>query len=272
MKIERISNYNLQNTNLSTISQKKVTKNFARNNGYAVNSLEHLAALNKPNFTGKKYELGLSHDELVRRNDSDHLVTLTMLTPDDPKYLNLADGDKKALKHLVKAADIIGHIEKQLDDENNLPFEKYLEKEIKKGNEDAILTKRLYEGQQGIFAKDNMMNNVSLAKGLTISGSMGVYPRDLSVEEFHKILTKMLNEGKDEKVKNMLTQRTVVVRDGKELKGIDYVDKFSKEFKSAAKELRKAAKVSTDKDFNEYLILQAKHLKRQIRCLMPKPI
>ena len=258
MRIEKISNYNFQNTTLNTISQKKVTKNFAHNNGYAVNSLEHLAALNKPNFTGKKYELGLSHDELLRRNDSDHLVTLTMLTPDDPKYLNLADGDKKALKHLVKAADIIGHIEKQLDDENNLPFEKYLEKEIKKGNEDAILTKRLYEGQQGVFAKDNMMNNVSLAKGLTISGGMGVYPRDLSVEEFHKILTKMLNEGKDEKVKNMLTQRTVVVRDGKELKGIDYVDKFSKEFKSAAKELRKAAKVSTDKDFNEYLILQAK--------------
>ena len=257
MKIEKINNYTLQQINLNRIQQhKKVEQNNVT--GYSTNSLEHLAALNKPIFTGKKYELNLSHEELVRRNDNEHLTTLTMLTPDDPKYLNLAEGDKKALKHLVKAADIIGHIEKQIDDENNLPFEKYLEKEIKKGNVDAILTKRLYEGQQGIFAKDNMMNDVSLAKGLNISKGMGVYPRDLSVGEFHKILTKMLKDGKDEKVKTLLNQRTVVVRDGKELKGIDYVDRFNKEFKSAAKELRKAAKVSTDKDFNEYLILQAK--------------
>ena len=261
MKVERINNYANINAN-SELQHKKVDQNYARNNVYAISSLEHLAALNKPNFTGKKYEIGLSHDELVKRTSDTYLAEVTLLNPSSPQYLNLAEGDKKALKHLVKAADIIGIIEKKLDDENNLPFEAYLKKEIKKGNKDAVMAKTIYDAQRGVFAKDNMMNNVSLAKGLKISGGMGVYPRDLSVEEFHKILTKMLKEGKDKKVRNMLNQRTVVVRDGKELKGIDYVDKYRKEFKLVADEIEKAAKYSTDKDFNEYLILQAKAFRK----------
>ena len=185
MKIERINNYTNLNTNYG-LQYKKVGQNYAQNS-YATNSLEHLAALNKPNFTGKKYELALSHDELAKRTSKDCLAEVTLLGPSSPEYLSLAEGDKKALKHLVRASEIIGHIEKQLDDENNIPFEKYLEREIKKGNEDAVLTKKLYDAQRGVFAKDNMMNNVSLAKGLKISGGMGVYPRDLSVDEFHQM-------------------------------------------------------------------------------------
>ena len=120
MRIEKINNYTLHKSNFNAIQHNKNIENKNLTN-YSTNSLEHLAALNKPIFTGKKYDLGLTHNELVKRTDNEHLVTLTMLTPDDPKYLNLAEGDKKALKHLVKAADIIGHIEKQIDDENNLP-------------------------------------------------------------------------------------------------------------------------------------------------------
>ena len=40
------------------------------------------------------------------------------------------------------------------------------------------------------------------------------------------------------------------------------MDRFSKEFKIAADELEKAAKYSTNKDFNEYLLLQAKALRK----------
>ena len=196
MKIERINNYTNLHTNYE-LQHKKVNQNFAHNNGYTVNSLEHLAALNRPNFTGKKYELGLSHDELVKRTSKECLSTITLLGPDSPEYLNLEDGDKKALKHLVKAADMIGFVEKQLDDANNIPFEKYLEKEIKKGNEDALMTKKLYDGMLGISGKDNLQNTVSLIKNYKKPVGCGFYPADLSVDEFHKILINMLEKGKD---------------------------------------------------------------------------
>ena len=261
MQVERINSFENINTNY-TLQNKKVSQNFAHNNGYAINSLEHLAALNKPSFTGRKYEIGLSHDELLRRCSSDHLTTITLLSPDSPEYLNLAEGDKKALKHLVKAADMIGVVYKKLDDENNIPFGKYLDRQIKKGNNDAILAKKLYDGMVGPFGMDKMNQKVSLIKGMIGAPGAGVYPRDLSVDEFHNILINMLEKGKDKEVSRILNQHTVVVRNGKELKAIDYVDKFNKEFKIAADELEKAAKYSTNKDFNEYLKLQAKALRK----------
>ena len=49
--------------------------------------------------------------------------------------------------------------------------------------------------------------------------------------------------------------------DGDELKAIDYVDKFKEDFEYMAEELEKAAKTSTNEDFNEFLILQAKALR-----------
>lgn len=259
MKIEKINNYQTQRINYAYSAPKRKLQS---NPAVLINSMEAMAALNKPNFTGKKYELGLSHDELVKRTSDEYFYKIKLLSPESPQYENLADGDKKALVHLAKAANIIGEINLKLDDENNIPFRKYLEKEIAKGNEDAVLTKKLFDGQKGIFAHDNNFQHFSLAKGLKQSEGRGVYPRDLSVEEFHQILKDMLEQGKDKEVAQILTQRSVVERDGKYLKGIDYVDKFKKEFAAAANELEKAAKYSTDENFNEYLKLQAKAFRK----------
>ena len=44
-----------------------------------------------------------------------------------PRYLELAEGDKEALKHLVKAAVVLDKVNMQLDNPNNLPFKEYLE-------------------------------------------------------------------------------------------------------------------------------------------------
>ena len=71
----------------------------------------------------------------------------------------------------------------------------------------------------------------------------------------------MLEDGKKEEVAQILNQRSIVERDGDRLKAIDYCDKFKEEFNKIADELEKAAKVSTNKDFNEYLELQAKALR-----------
>lgn len=208
-----------------------------------------------------QFEFNLPMEELKMRTDKEHLMTKKMLKADAPEYLELADGDKKALKHLVKAAYILEKINMQIDCHHNLEFKKFLEDEIAKGNKQAELTKILFDAQKGINAIDTMSNKINLAKGIEEFPGKGVYPEDLSKEEFHNILTKMINEGKIEEVKNILTQRSVVERCGDELVGIDYIDKFKEDFSKMADEIDKAAETSTNADFTEYLKLQAKALR-----------
>jgi hypothetical protein len=84
----------------------------------------------------------------------------------------------------------------------------------------------------------------------------------MTKEELHNILIAMLKENKTEEVKNILNQRSIVERDGKYLKAIDYVDFFKDEFSQIADLLDEAAKVSTNSDFNQYLNLQAKAFRK----------
>lgn len=218
-------------------------------------------ANNNRTSLNRDFELNLSTEELEKRTNKDYLITKKMLTPDAPEYLELAEGDKKALKHLVRAAYILEKINMQLDNPHNLEFKEYLEKETAKGNKNAEMTKVLFDAQKGINAVDSMSQKINLAKAHTDLPGKGVYPEDLTKEEFHQILTKMLNEGKDEEVKKILTQRSVIERKGDELVGIDYVDKYKEDFAKMADELDKAAETSTNTDFNEYLKLQAKALR-----------
>lgn len=210
----------------------------------------------------EKYELNLSLEELEKRTHKDYLIKKKFLKADAPEYLALADGDKEALKYLVKAGAILEKINKRIDCKHNLPFEEFLNDEIEKGNKKAELTKILYDAQKGINAIDCMSTPIRLAKGIDEKLGKGVYPEDLSKDEFHEILIKMLKNGKTDKVKSILTQRSIVERDKDELKGTDYIDFFKEDFAKMADELDKASEVSTNKDFNEYLKLQAKALRK----------
>ena len=209
----------------------------------------------------KPYKYGLNITELRRRTSKDYLGTIYLLEENATEYESLDENDKKALYHLVKAAQYLENIEYQIDDHHNLPFKKFLEEEIAKGKEEAKLTKILFDGQKGINGLDTLSNEVNLAKGHKIMPGMGVYPEDLTKEEFQKILIKMLKENKTEEVKNITNQRSIVVRDGEYLKAIDYVDYFREDFEHMAEEFEKAAELSTNKDFNDYLKSQAKALR-----------
>ncbi len=210
----------------------------------------------------EKFELNLSHEELVKRTDKDHLIPKKMLDLGAAEYENLAEGDKQALKHLTRAAFAINEVFMQQDNHKNLAFKKWLEEEIEKGNEDARLTKILFDAQIGMNAVDSEANKIFLAKGEKSLPGKGFYPADLSAEEFHKILIKMLKEGKKDEVKAILNQRSMVARSGEELKAIDFTEFFQKEFGYIADELEKAAKTSTNADFNEFLTLQAAALRK----------
>ena len=209
----------------------------------------------------EKFELNLSTAELEKRTNKDFLAPKVMLKPDSKEYINLAEGDKQALKHLAKTAKIMDTVYMKMDNEKNLAFKEYLEKETAKGNKDAEMSLKLFNAQKGISGIDMESNMVTLAKGQEERPGKAFYPADLKKEEFHNILIKMLNDGEKEEVGKILNQRSIVERDGDKLKAVDYCDKFKEEFTQIADELDKAAETSTNKDFNEYLKLQSKALR-----------
>ena len=191
---------------------------------------------NPKTSTNITYDFGLDIAELEKRTSKEYINTKILLKSDSPEYLSLEEGDKKALKHLVKAGAILEKVHYIIDDHHNLPFKNFLEKEIKKGNKQAILTKILFDAQKGISSLDHLSNMIYLAKDIKNKPGIGVYPEDLSKEEFHKILIKMIKENKIEEVKKILNQRSIVIRDGNYLKHIDYVEYFKEEFIQIAEE------------------------------------
>ena len=206
------------------------------------------------------FEINLSTEELLKRTSKDCLIPKKMLDVDSIEYNNLKQGDKEALKHLVLAAKKMDEVFMQQDNAANLAFKKYLESESKSGNTDAEMTLKLFNAQIGMVAVDSEANKIYLAKGYQDILGKGFYPTDLSTEEFHNILISMLNNGEFDEVRNILNQRTMVIRDNNKLKALDYTEYFRDEFTYIAKHLEKASEYSTNKDFNEYLKLQVKAL------------
>jgi len=225
--------------------------------------LDKMSSINNGiNLSKKEYKLNLSMEELQKRTHKDYLTTKKMLAIDAPEYKNLEDGDKEALKHLVKAAIVLDKINMQLDNHHNLAFKEFLEKEVALGNEQARLTKILFDAQKGVCSLDRESNMIELAQGVSMRSGKAVYPEDLDKDEFHSILIKMLKAGKVDEVAKILNQRSVVERNGDELIAIDYIDKFKEDFAYMADEIEKASLVSTNEDFNEFLKLQAKALRK----------
>lgn len=256
--INNIAGINLKSLKKSTEPEPQKSVDKSEN---LIKELDKMSMINNVNIGKKDYELNLSMEELEKRTHKDYLTTKKMLAVDAPKYLELEEGDKEALKHLVKAAVVLDKVNMQLDNPNNLPFKEYLEAEISKGNEQAKLTKILFDAQKGVCSLDRESNMIELIKGVSERPGKGVYPQDLEKDEFHAILIKMLKDGKVDDVAKILNQRSVVERVGNELVATDYVDKFKDDFAYMASELEKAAETSTNADFNEFLILQAKALR-----------
>ena len=243
--------------------KQELKAEFKDNSTAMMNKLEASAAINKASIvkSAPKFELNLSTEELEKRTNKDFLAPKVLLKPDSKEYADLAEGDKQALKHLAKTAKIMDTVYMKMDNENNLAFKDYLEKETSKGNKNAEMSLKIFNAQKGISGIDMESNMVTLAKGQKDLPGKAFYPADLEKEEFHNILINMLENGEKEEVGKILNQRSIVERDGDKLKAVDYCDKFKEEFTQIADELDKAAETSTNKDFNEYLKLQSKALR-----------
>ena len=70
--------------------------------------------------------------ELECRTNSEHLGHFLLLQKDSIEYSALEEGDKKALKYLVKDILILEDIELRIDNIHNIPLRIFLESVIKK--------------------------------------------------------------------------------------------------------------------------------------------
>lgn len=264
LNIKKLNLKSIQNSN--NLIRTQQLENHKQDSEKILSSLDSLASINRVSTNKKEskkedFSLNLSTEELKRRTNPDALASIKMLDVGALQYEELAQGDKEALKHLVKAGKILENIHLKLDNVNNIPFKNYLEQKALEGDEDAKMSLKLFNAQKGMNAIDSESNMIQLAKGISDPQGKGFYPQDLEIEEFHDILIKMLEDGEKEEVSKILNQRSVVVRDGEKLKALDYTEIFKEEFSLMADELDKAAKTSTNADFSKYLELQANALR-----------
>ena len=206
------------------------------------------------------YELNYSIEEL-KNMTSNEMTDVVLISNEHPSYNTLSDGDKKALEHLVKAAQILNNVSLEQDNKHNLELKKALEKEAQNNNEQAILSLKLFNSINGVSGLNGIDEKpITIFKDLTTPIGKNFYPDDLSIEEFHSILLTMFENNEIDEIKKILSSRTMVRRDNSKLKAIDYTIYFKKEFEEMANELEVAAFYTTDALFKEYLSWQAQAL------------
>lgn len=207
----------------------------------------------------KGYEVNLTEKEL------DDIITnktrsIEFISRDFEGYQTLPEGDKKAIEHLVKAADIINDVALEQDNPKNIEIKRELEKLAVKDSY-AAKTLELFNYLNGVAGHNGIdQEPVQIFKELPLLPGKNFYPQDLSVEEFHSIILQMAKKGKIEELKKILSARTMVRRDGDDLKAIDYTEYFAKEFSEIANELEVAAYYCTELEFKEFLQWQAQAL------------
>lgn len=205
------------------------------------------------------YKLALSEEQL------DDIInnkcrTIELVDKNFSGYKNLTEGNKKALEHLVLAAKYFNEVAEEQDHELNLSQQKALE-EASQTSTHAAKALRLFNMFRGVEGHNGLdIKPIEIFEGVKGAKGRNFYPSDLTETEFHSIIKSMLEQGKDAEVKKILSVRTMVRRNGVELKAIDYTEYFADTFSKIANELEVAAHYTTDDDFREYLSWQVQAL------------
>lgn len=202
-------------------------------------------------FINKQLQLNLSNEQLDKiLNEETRDVKINPAE----QYEKLADGDKKALAHLVRAGKILDKVFIKQEHPLGLEFRKELERRTAEGDSAAQKTLTIYNIFNGI--EDERQEKNYLFKNTKLSDGKNFYPADVTKEEMAKFL-----KANPDKIEEILSNNTIVKRDGNGgFVGVPYQVEFKEEYEMAAKELLEAAKTSTNEAFNEYLKLQAKAL------------
>lgn len=200
-----------------------------------------------------------SEQELADMMDNKS-IAINLAGKDLSGYQTLSEGNKKALEHLVAAAEIINNVALEQDHPQNLVLKQALETAAKESSY-AKRALELFNSLNGVAGFNGVDKQpIELFEGVHLLKGHNFYPQDLTIDEFHNILLNMLKNGKTDKVKSILSARTMVRRENDELKAIDYTEYFADDFSAVANELEVAAHYSDDESFKDYLGWQAQAL------------
>lgn len=203
----------------------------------------------------------MSLKELQKRTSKTHYRKIEILKRSDKEIQELTNEDLLVLCHLTRAAFEIEKVQFQLENVKNAQILAFLNKQSAKNDKKAILARKMFLSQKSNFSPDMLGEQTVIFDGVKQTLGQGYFPEDLGVEEFHGILSKMIDDGDVQEVQEILNQRSIVKRNAGKLKAVDFVDAFP-EFRVVANELREAKKHSSDEKFNEFLELQAKALEK----------
>lgn len=205
------------------------------------------------------FELNYSAEEFADMVNN-KMRKIELIDKDFEGYQNLSEGDKKAFLHLVEAAKILNDVALEQDHPLNLVMKQALETASAE-SEYASNALKIFNSLNGVAGSNGLDKEpIEIFKGIKAYKGCNFYPTDMSEEEFFAIINKMLDEGKTEEIKKILSARTMVRRDGDELKAIDYTEYFADEFSEIANELECAAHYTTDDLLKDYLGWQAQAL------------
>lgn len=207
-----------------------------------------------------EFELSMSKKELKKRTSKGCYKGIKFLSLEDGIVKKLNKNDLLVLCHLTRAASYFDIINLKLEHPLNMEFLQFLNKNIEQGNESCVLAKKMFLSQKSMFSPDSLGNQTVLVKNVVNYEGKNYFPPELTIEQFHNIIDKMLEDGEVEEVKRILNQRTIVRFNGSKLKAIDFIDAFD-EFKLIANELECAKKYCWDKNFNKYLDFQIQALR-----------
>jgi len=196
----------------------------------------------------------------IKRRVNNEMRQIVLIDKNQEAYKKLSEGDKKALLHLVNAAKIMNDVALEMDHPLNLVQKQALEVAAEKSPYAANALK-LFNSLNGVAGSNGLDKEpVEIFEGIHIYEGRNFYPTDLSAAELQEIIIWMLDDGRVEEVKKILSARTMVRRDGEYLKAIDYTEYFEPEFSEIANELECAAHYTTDHLLKDYLGWQAQAL------------
>lgn len=194
----------------------------------------------------------------LERYATDNMRTLTFEVPGS-SMMRLAEGDRQALVHLIRAGQALDRVFLKQDHPKNIAVKAALTKAAAEGDEHAKLTLRFFNAFNSLEGLHRLKNKaVRLIKGEKVGPGLGLYPADLTKKELKAYILNNPHQAAA-----ILSNETVITRDGaKGTKGArlvatPYAVAFRPEFEEAAAHLQAAARVSTNADFNKYLKLQA---------------
>lgn len=183
--------------------------------------------------------------------------TLDFTLP-DAAYDQLSDANKKALAHLVKAANFLDIVFLKQDHPDNIRARDALEKAAAAGDkraEQSLVLFNLHNGVEGPDMYSPKTKPLRIFRDKKIQPGKNFYPQDITKKELADYIV-----ANPEQASALLSNNTIVQRDGSRLKAVPYSVAFREEMEGAAKELLLAAKETDHKGFAEYLRWQAQAL------------